>query len=63
MERLGEIGAVPWVGTVGDPFDSDLAETVNGYYKPEFGRGPDQPGPPENRSAARTSNTRLGPLA
>ena len=44
-ERLAEIGAVPCIGTVGDPFDNALAETVNGDYKAELVRGPDHPGP------------------
>jgi putative transposase len=35
-ERLGKIGAVPSIDTFGDCFDSTLAETVNGYYKPEL---------------------------
>ncbi|WP_324650008.1 IS3 family transposase [Georgenia sp. H159] len=39
-ERLAEIGAVPSIGTVGDPYDNALAETVNGYYKAELIRGP-----------------------
>lgn len=30
-ERLAEIGAVPFIGTIGDSNDSALAETVNGY--------------------------------
>jgi putative transposase len=33
-ERLAEIGATPSIGSVGDSFDNALAETVNGYYKP-----------------------------
>lgn len=44
-ERLAEIGAVPSIGTVGDPYDNALAETVNGYYKAELIRGPARPGP------------------
>ena len=44
-ERLAEISAVPSIGTVGDSFDNALAETVNGHYKAELLRGPDQPGP------------------
>jgi len=39
-ERLAEIGATPSIGTVGDSYDNALAETVNGYYKPELVRGP-----------------------
>ncbi|WP_103036200.1 IS3 family transposase [Mycobacterium avium] len=39
-ERLAEIGAVPSIGTVGDSFDTALAETVNGYYKAELIYGP-----------------------
>jgi putative transposase len=41
-ERLAEIGAVPSIGSVGDSFDNALAETVNGLYKTELIRGPDQ---------------------
>jgi putative transposase len=44
-ERLAEIGAVPSIGTVGDPYDNALAETVIGYYKAELIRGPARPGP------------------
>lgn len=44
-ERLAEIGATPSIGTVGDSYDSALAETVNGYYKTELVRGPARPGP------------------
>ena len=41
-ERLAELGAVPSIGTVGDSYDNALAETVNGYYKTEQIRGPQQ---------------------
>ncbi len=41
-ERLEEIGAVPSIGSVGDSYDNALAETVNGLYKAELIRGPDQ---------------------
>jgi putative transposase len=41
-ERLADIGAVPSVGSVGDSYDNALAETVNGLYKTELIRGPDQ---------------------
>jgi putative transposase len=41
-ERLAEIGAVPSIGSVGDSYDNALAETVNGLYKTELIRGPDQ---------------------
>lgn len=41
-ERLAELGAVPSIGTVGDSYDNALAETVNGYYKSELIRGPQQ---------------------
>ncbi|MCV7014188.1 transposase [Mycolicibacterium madagascariense] len=44
-ERLTEIGAVPFSGTVGDSFDNALAETVNGYYKAELIYGPVRAGP------------------
>jgi len=43
-ERLAEIAAVPSIGTVGDSFDNALAETVNGYYRAELVRGPDNLG-------------------
>ncbi len=32
----------PSVGSVGDSYDNALAETVNGLYKSELIRGPDQ---------------------
>jgi putative transposase len=41
-ERLVELGAQPSIGSVGDSFDNALAETVNGLYKTELIRGPDQ---------------------
>jgi putative transposase len=41
-ERLAELGAVPSIGSVGDSFDNALAEAVNGLYKTELIRGPDQ---------------------
>jgi putative transposase len=41
-ERLAELGAVPSIGSVGDSFDNALAESVNGLYKTELIRGPDQ---------------------
>jgi putative transposase len=41
-ERLAELGALPSIGTVGDSFDNALAEAVNGLYKAELIRGPDQ---------------------
>jgi putative transposase len=41
-ERLAELGAVPSIGSIGDSFDNALAETVNGLYKTELIRGPDQ---------------------
>ncbi len=41
-ERLAELGAVPSIGSVGDSFDNALAEAVNGLYKDELIRGPDQ---------------------
>ena len=61
-ERLGELGALPSIGTVGDSFDNALAETVNGLYKvqltADLGRGPGK--------RLRTSGTRkprMGALA
>jgi putative transposase len=41
-EHLAELGAVPSIGSVGDPWDNALAETVNGLCKTELIRGPDQ---------------------
>jgi putative transposase len=41
-ERLADLGATPSVGSVGDSYDNALAETVNGLYKAELIRGPDQ---------------------
>ena len=41
-EHLAELGAVPSIGSVGDSFDNALAEAVNGLYKTELIRGPDQ---------------------
>ncbi len=34
-ERLAEVNLVPSVGSVGDPYDSALAETINAHYKAE----------------------------
>ena len=34
-ERLAEAGIEPSVGSKGDSYDSDLAETINGLYKAE----------------------------
>ena len=41
-ERLADLGAVPSIGTVGDSYDSALAEAINGLYKTELirRRGP-----------------------
>jgi putative transposase len=41
-ERLAELGALPSIGSVGDSYDNALAETVNGLYKSELIRGPEQ---------------------
>lgn len=41
-ERLDEIGAQPSIGSVADSYDNALAEAVNGLYKTELIRGPDQ---------------------
>jgi putative transposase len=35
-ERLAEIGALPSIGSIGDPYDNALAESVNGLYKTEL---------------------------
>ena len=34
-ERLGEVGVIPSVGRVGNPYDNALAETVIGLFKTE----------------------------
>ena len=41
-ERLAEAGIEPSVGSVGDSYDSALAESINGLYKAEVihRRGP-----------------------
>lgn len=41
-KRLAEAGIEPSVGTVGDPYDDALAETINGLYRTEVihRRGP-----------------------
>ena len=54
-ERLAEIGATPSIGTVGDSYDNALAETVNGYYKPNSSAGPHARG---RGRRSRTSNSR-----
>jgi putative transposase len=41
-EHLAELGAQPSIGSVGDSYDNALAEAVNGLYKTELIRGPDQ---------------------
>jgi Integrase core domain len=41
-ERLAELGAVPSIGSVGDAYDSALAEAMNGACKSELIRGPGQ---------------------
>lgn len=35
-EALAQAGIDPFVGTVGDPYDNALTETVNGLYKTEL---------------------------
>jgi len=35
-ERLGEIGALASIGSIGDSYDNALAESVNGLYKTEL---------------------------
>jgi putative transposase len=49
-ERLGELGAVPSIGSVGDSYDNALAEAVNGLCMTELIRGPAQAGRPCNRT-------------
>ena len=44
-ERLQDVGIEPSVGSVGDPYDNALAETINGLYKTEVIR---QQGPWRN---------------
>ena len=41
-DRIGEVGAEPSTGTVGDSFDDALAEAVNGIWRTELirRRGP-----------------------
>jgi putative transposase len=39
-DRIGEIGATPSIGTVGDSFDNAMAESVNALYKTELHRNP-----------------------
>jgi len=34
-ERLAEAGIEPSIGSVGDSYDSALAETINGLYRAE----------------------------
>lgn len=41
-ERLGEIGAAPSIGSVGDPIDNAVAESTIGLYKTEL-VGPQRP--------------------
>jgi len=41
-EHLADLGATPSIGSVGDSYDNALAETINGLYKTECIRGPDQ---------------------
>ena len=41
-QHLADLGALPSIGSVGDAFDNALAESVNGAYKCELIRGPDQ---------------------
>jgi putative transposase len=41
-EALAELGAQPSIGSIGDSFDNALAEAVNGLYKIELIRGPEQ---------------------
>jgi putative transposase len=41
-ERLGDLGATPSVGSVGDAYDNALAEATNGLYKTDLIRGPGQ---------------------
>jgi len=38
--RLGEVGADPSIGTVGDSFDNAMAESVMGIFKTGLHRNP-----------------------
>ncbi|MBI4883844.1 MAG: transposase [Actinobacteria bacterium] len=35
-DRLGDIHALPSIGSIGDSYDNAMAETVNGLYKTEL---------------------------
>jgi len=39
-DRIDEVGAAPSIGTVGDSFDSAMAESVMGIFKTELHRNP-----------------------
>jgi putative transposase len=39
-ERIGDVGAAPSIGTVGDSFDNAMAESVMGLFKTELHRNP-----------------------
>ena len=39
-ERLGDVGAAPSIGTVGDSYDNAMAESVMGLFKTELHRNP-----------------------
>jgi len=39
-DRLGEIGAAPSIGSIGDSFDNAMAESVIGLFKTELHRNP-----------------------
>ena len=39
-DRLADIGAAPFIGTVADSFDNAMAESVNALFKTELYRNP-----------------------
>jgi transposase InsO family protein len=39
-DRLGDIGAAPSIGTIGDSYDNAMAETTIGLFKTELHRNP-----------------------
>jgi len=35
MDRLGEVGMIALIGTIGNSYDNAIAESLNGLYKAE----------------------------
>lgn len=58
-ERLGKAGIEPSVGSVGDPYDNALAETINGLYKTEVIR---RRSSSKNHGRCRDGNPQMGRL-